>query len=286
MLGCPPANLRVSDVFVFSKIFWWFFEPSNLILLVLLVGVALLWSRRRRILGRWLVSLVALVFLFLSTVPFDALLIAPLENRFPPVRELPRDVVGVITLGGAVDQFSTRARNSISLNDHSERLTEFVALARRYPGLKLVYTGGSASLTRPDIKETLVARRLFDSLGVAPGRVIYEDQSRNTRENAVFTHRLIAPPAGQKWLLITSAFHMPRAVGVFRKAGWTIVPYPVSYITYDGDYSFWRAPLGALRNLSAGVHEWIGLVAYRLMGWSDSLFPGPAPGLANGSAKQ
>lgn len=262
-------------MFVFSQIFWWFFEPSNLILLILAIGALLLWTRRWRVLGRRLVGLVVLFFLFLSLAPFDALLIAPLENRFAPVKKLPADIVGVITLGGAVNQFSTISRDAISLNGNAERLTEFIALARRYPKLKLVYTGGSASLTQPDLKETMVARRLFDALGVAPGRVIYEDQSRNTHENAVFTYRLIAPTAGERWLLVTSAIHMPRSVGAFRKAGWDVVPYPVSYETYEGDYKFWRSPFLALGDLSLGMHEWIGLAAYRLLGRSDDLFPAP-----------
>ncbi len=262
-------------MFVFSKIFWWVFEPSNLVFLILLIGTALLWSWRWRNFGRRLVVLVVAFLLILSVAPFDALLIAPLEDRFPRVGNGPADAVGAITLGGAVNQYSTKARGSISLNGDAERLTEFISLARRHPDLKLVYTGGSASMTQPLVKETLVARRLFDALGVEPSRVIYEDQSRNTHENAIYTHRLIAPSPGEKWLLITSAFHMPRAAGVFRKAGWNVIPHPVSYMTYEGDYKFWRSPFSALNDLSIGVHEWIGLVAYRLLGWTDELFPAP-----------
>jgi uncharacterized SAM-binding protein YcdF (DUF218 family) len=262
-------------LFVLSKVFWWFFEPSNLLFLILLIGTILLWSRRWRNFGRRLVGLVVGFLMVLSVAPFDALLIAPLEDRFPQVKDFPADITGMITLGGAVNQYSTKARGTISLTGEAERLTEFIALARRHPGLKLVYTGGSASLTQPLVKETLVAKRLFDAFGVDPSRVTYEDQSRNTHENAIFTHRLIAPPPGEKWLLITSAYHMPRAVGVFRKAGWNVIPHPVSYMTYEGDYKFWRSPFSALNDLSIGVHEWIGLAAYRLLGWTDELYPAP-----------
>ena len=244
-------------------------------MLTLVVGTALLWTRRWQFIGRRLVGLVVLFLLILTVAPFDALLIAPLEDRFPQVKELPADVSGLITLGGAVNQFSTKARGSISLTGDAERLTEFIALARRYPDLKLLYTGGSASITEPFVKETLVARQLFDALGVSPGRVIYEDQSRNTHENAVYTRRLIAPLPGEKWVLITSAFHMPRSVGAFRKVGMDVIPYPVSYMTYEGDYRFWRSPFSALRDLSIGTHEWVGLIAYRLLGWTDELFPAP-----------
>ena len=262
-------------MFVFSKIFWWVFEPSNVIFLILLIGAGLLWIRRWRSVGRRLVSLVILFLLFLSVTPIDTILIAPLENRFQMIKDLPTDAVGIISLGGAVNQFSTKARDSIALNEHSERLTAFIALARRYPRLKLVYTGGSASMSRPDVKETLVARRLFNALGVPPNRVIYEDKSRNTFENAVRTHDLIAPLPNEKWVLITSAMHMPRAVAVFRKAGWNVIPYPVSYVTYERNYRFWRHPFRSLRALSIGMHEWVGLTAYRLLDRSDVLFPAP-----------
>lgn len=262
-------------MFVFSKIFWWIFEPSNLIVLILIVGAALLWSRRWRLLGRRIISFVALFLVFISFVPLGDLLITPLEDRFPQVKELPENVVGIITLGGAVNQYATKSRDSISLNRNAERLTEAVALTRRYPALKLVYTGGSGSLIDPTVKETLVARRFFHAMGVAPDRVTYEGDSRNTRENATLTRRLIAPRPGEKWVLVTSAIHMPRSVGVFRKAGWDVVPYPVSYITYQGDHRLWKSPISALGRLSLGMHEWIGLIAYRLLGWSDVLFPAP-----------
>ncbi len=260
---------------IISKIYWWVFDPSNVIFLILLLGTMLLWSRRWRSAGRRLVSLVMLFLLFLSVTPIDTLLIAPLENRFPMIKNLPADAVGIISLGGAVDQYSTKARDSIALTEDAERLTEFIALARRYPRLRLVYTGGSAALVQPDVKETLVARRLFDALGVPRDRISYENQSRNTHENAILTHDLMAPLPTEKWVLVTSARHMPRSVGVFRKAGWNIIPYPVAYLTYDGDYRFWRNPFSSLRALSIGMYEWVGLVAYRLLGRSDVLFPGP-----------
>lgn len=262
-------------MFAISKIFWWIFEPSNLIVIILIVGAALLWSRRWRLLGRRIITFVVVFLVFISFVPLGDLLITPLEDRFPRVTELPESVVGIITLGGAVNQYSTKSRGSISLNRNAERLTESVALARRYPTLKLVYTGGSGSLINATVKETLVARRFFDAMGVEPDRVFYEGDSRNTHENATLTHRLITPRPGEKWVLVTSAIHMSRSVGVFRKAGWDVIPFPVSYITYQGDHRLWTPPITALGRLSLGIHEWAGLIAYRLLGWSDVLFPAP-----------
>lgn len=263
-------------MFVLSKVFWWLFEPSNLVLLILVIGSALLWTQRWRRMGAGSVSCATAILVAVSVIPIDRLLIAPLEDRFPQIHALPGDAAGIISLGGAVDQLMTRARNQTALSGAVERLTTFVALARRYPRMKLVYTGGSASLIHPEVKEVLVVKRLFGEIGFNPDRVIFEDQSRNTHENALLTRELVRPKPGERWVLLTSAFHMPRSVGVFRAAGWDVIPYPVDYqINPDAPVGFWRSPKAGLGQLSAGMHEWIGLLAYRLLGRTDAVFPGP-----------
>ena len=105
---------------------------------------------------------------------------------------------------------------------------------------------------------------------------MFEDRSRNTHENAVFSHALAQPKPGETWVLITSAFHMPRAVGAFRRAGWTVVPYPVDYALEPDPPMSWQMDfLGAMGTLRSAVHEWTGLAAYRLTGKTDALFPAP-----------
>ncbi len=262
-------------MFAFSKIFWWIVAPSNVFLVLLVAGVALLWTPWRRS-GRRLLAGLTAAALIVAVLPIGAWMIGPLESRFPQIREIPASVVGVITLGGAVNQFMTAARDQTALSGGAERLTEFIAIARRRPELRLVYTGGSGSLTRQDLKETLVARRLFGEIGFDPALVVYEDQSRNTYENAVMTHALIRPEPDDTWLLITSAMHMPRSVGVFRKAGWTVLPYPVDYRTDGtGEVHFFSGIGAGLGGLSTAIKEWLGLFAYRAMGRTDSLFPAP-----------
>ena len=262
-------------MFAFSKIFWWIVEPSNVFLTLFVAGVVLLWTRWRRS-GRRLLAFLTVVAVILAVLPIGTWMIVPLENRFPQVREVPASVVGLITLGGAVNQFMTVARDQTALSGGVERLTEFVAIARRRPELRLVYTGGSGSLTRQDLKETLVARRFFSEIGFDPARVVYEDQSRNTHENAVMTHALIRPRPDETWILITSAMHMPRSVGVFRKAGWKVLPYPVDYHTDGtGEFRYFSGFGAGLGGLSTALKEWLGLFAYRVLGRTDSLFPAP-----------
>ena len=262
-------------MFAFSKIFWWIVEPSNAFLTLFVVGIALLWTPWRRS-GRRLLAFLGAAAVILAILPIGTWMIVPLENRFPQVREIPASVVGLITLGGAVNQFMTVARDQTALGSGVERLTEFVAIARRRPELRLIYTGGSGSLMRQDLKETLVARRFFSEIGFDPARVVYEDQSRNTHENAVMTHALIRPNANETWVLITSAMHMPRSVGVFRKAGWKVLPYPVDFKTDGtGEFRYFSGFGAGLGGLSTALKEWIGLIAYRVLGRTDSLFPAP-----------
>ena len=261
--------------FILSKLFWFVANPANVLLVLLCVGAALLWSRWRRA-GRWLVSLAAVLAIGLATLPMGSLMLLVLENRFPVAKTLPERVDGIIAIGGVVNQFVTRARGQVALSSSAERLTEFAVLARRYPEAKLVFTGGSGDLFRQDVKEADVLAPLFEVLGLDPGRVIIEDESRNTAENATATRELVEPGPGETWLLVTSGFHMPRTVGCFRKAGWRVIPYPVDFL-FQGDERFGLSfNLGkGLGHLGGGLHEWLGLVFYRLTGRTDALFPAP-----------
>ncbi len=265
--------------FALSKILWPFADPANVVLAVLLIGAFLLWGRRRYSLGRPLVMLATLAFLAAAVFPVGKMMLQGLENRFAQTGKLPDQVAGIIVLGGMVDQFVSEARGEVSLGQGSARLTAFADLARRYPGAKLVFTGGSGRLLDQSVKETQAIRPFLASLGVPTDQVVFEDQSRNTYENAILSAQLVGPRPGEPWILITSAFHMPRAVGVFRKAGWTVVPYPVSYDTTGkvewSDLSF--DLIGGLLPLSTAVHEWLGLTFYYLTGRTSSFYPAPNP---------
>jgi uncharacterized SAM-binding protein YcdF (DUF218 family) len=176
-----------------------------------------------------------------------------------------------------VDERIARARGQIALNDAAERLTEAAALARLYPDAMLVFSGGSGSLVDDTIKEAESAHKLWSQLGVPENRMIFEDASRNTYENAVFTQKRVHPRDGEDWLLITSAFHMPRSMGIFRALGMNPTAYPVDYRTFGNSEDF-RPPADgsqAIRNVEIALREWIGLIAYRLDGKTKDLFPAP-----------
>ncbi|HEX3983078.1 MAG TPA: YdcF family protein, partial [Acidisoma sp.] len=189
---------------------------------------------------------------------------------------LPPSVTGIIVLGGAVETELSAARGLPSLNAAAERMTSFVTLARHYPQARLAFTGGNGNLIHTEMMEADVARELFDDLGLADRHVIYESRSRTTYENVEDLKALAKPQSGEIWLLITSAWHMPRSVGIFRRAGWPVVPYPVGYKTAPGALMAFRGTFPERLELAdLAVHEWIGLTAYWLMGRTSALFPAP-----------
>jgi uncharacterized SAM-binding protein YcdF (DUF218 family) len=263
--------------FVISKIFWALLAPANVILMILIVAALAMGRRSRPVLARVAAIAAAAVILAAGVLPIGYLLLRPLENRFPPPAAAPAHVDGIVILGGAIQPELSASRDTVALNETAERMTAAVALARRYPGARLVFTGGSAAVLPGGRTEADVARRYFAEMGLAEDRVAYEAQARNTRENARFTLDLMQPKPGETWLLVTSARHMPRSVGCFRAVGWdAIVPWPVDYMTrrtIDWTPGFDLA--GGLVAINDATHEWIGLVAYRLLGYTAEWFPAP-----------
>jgi uncharacterized SAM-binding protein YcdF (DUF218 family) len=168
----------------------------------------------------------------------------------------------------------------VSLNDGAERVTEIAALARRFPNARIVFSGGSANLIFAGVPESAFMLDLLESFGIPRTRVQLEERSLNTVENARFSKALINPKPGERWLLVTSALHMPRAVGAFRKVGFPVEAYPVDWQT--GDWvdvvkgPFW--PVIGLLRTDLAMKEWIGLFAYWVAGYTPELLPGLVPG--------
>jgi len=260
-------------MFLTSKIFLTLTDPGVVVLLLLIIGTSLLWQRPKA--GKCLLAATVTFCVIISTLPVGGLMIATLEDRFPVVTSVLGPIDGIIVLGGVVDQHTSQSRKQIVLSNGAERLTSFVALARQFPKAKLVFTGGSGRLDQT-YKEADTARDFFTSIGLPQSRGIYEDQSRNTFENGIFTHRLIKPKRGDRWILITSARHMPRSMGVFRQLGWNLIPYPVDYLTRGvGKLGLQFNFKNGLGSLHSGLREWMGLAVYRILDRTNKFFPGP-----------
>jgi uncharacterized SAM-binding protein YcdF (DUF218 family) len=260
-----------------SKIVWFFATPSNLLPSLILVGVLLTaWKRARRL--GIVVALSSTVMLLIAGLsPLSNWVILPLEERFPSYEDDGRPIAGIIVLGGAVQAEEALARGQLTVNEAGERVIALADLARRYPAAKLVFSGGGSTFLRDEIAESTGLAHFLETLGIAREQVLFEDRSRTTRENALFTHRLVEPKPGERWLLVTSGWHMPRAVGCFRQVGFDVTAYPVDFRTrgsQDRQRPFAFASEG-LRQLDLATKEWAGLIGYRLAGYLTELFPSP-----------
>jgi uncharacterized SAM-binding protein YcdF (DUF218 family) len=261
--------------FIVSKVLGYLLVPVHLLIFAALVGAIVAKGPLIKV-GRRLAILCLLALIVIGVLPGSTLLMRPLEDRFPlPAENMPAPT-GIIVLGGAIVDEITQARHEISFGEGAGRLTEAAMLARRYPDARLVYTGGGNSLVGAPSSEAEDAKKMFVALGIAPERIQLETRSRNTDENARFTRDLVAPKPDETWLLVTSAYHMPRSMGLFRHNGFKVVAYPVDYHTYGDSQDWWPrdAPSG-LRLFDIALHEWVGLLAYRLSGKIDEFFPGP-----------
>ena len=263
--------------FVLAKVLGFFALPSNILIALGLLGVALMATRFAHA-GRGL-AVTALVLIAIAGLsPFGNALILPLEERFPPWDAARGAPHGIISLGGALDTVISSVRGEVALNEAAERTVVIAELARRFPDARVVFTGGSGRLIHDGVSEAQLAGRLFDSFGIAKERVVLEDKSRDTTENARFTRDIVQPKPGERWLLVTSAHHMPRSIGAFRAAEFPVEAYPVDFRT-RGAIDLLRpfANVGdGLRRTDTAAREWVGLLMYRLTGRTNELFPTPA----------
>jgi uncharacterized SAM-binding protein YcdF (DUF218 family) len=266
--------------YTLSKMLALLAQPSTLAVLCIIAG---LWMMRKGEAGRFarrLAWIGVLALIIGGLTPIGNLLVLTLEQRFAQVpRPAAQDRVdGIILLGGFEDGWVSSGRSSgLGLNEAAERLTEGMRLARKHPNAKVVFTGGVGGLLASGAEASGPVADFLVEGGVARDRLILESKSRNTFENAVMTREMVQPAAGERWYLVTSAYHMPRAMGLFRKAGFDVIAYPVDYRTRGPEdllRFFERIPQGLLR-LDLGANEWIGLISYRLLGRIDDIFPAP-----------
>jgi uncharacterized SAM-binding protein YcdF (DUF218 family) len=261
--------------FVLSKVLWFLAQPVTLVFVLLLLAL-LLNFRRQRLLQGICIALAAVILGVCAFTSIGYVAMVPLEQRFARPAPPPA-VTGIIVLGGGMDTEINAIRLGYELNRSGDRFVEALRLAQLYPQAKILISGGSGALFPEGDTEAAAGARFFRDLGIDPARIIEEDGSRNTDENVQLTKQLVEPQPGDTWLLVTSAFHMPRSVGIFRKAEFPVVPWPTDYFTSGHDSFGLRLdqPAESLSIATRAMREWIGLVAYWATGRTSELFPGP-----------
>ena len=262
--------------FLLSKTVGFMLLPTNFLIGLGLFGAILLVTRYARV-GRRLMAAALVLLAVCAFSPLGYVLLYPLEQRFPPwdpARGVPD---GIVILGASIEADLSTAHGVPVVRGAPDRIIRAAMLAYAYPNARVVFSGGSANLISNDAREADFAASIFEGLGIAKSRLIMERRSRNTLENAEFSRDLVNPKPGERWLLVTSAFHMPRSVGLFRKAGFAVEPYPVDWRSGDRIDLAAFSSVGAegLTRTDAAIREWMGLIAYRLAGKTDQLLPGP-----------
>lgn len=256
-------------LFIFSKIVGVILDPLHIMVALLLLTTISCFSSDARTVkvGRITSVCIALIFVLSIIFPVGQWMLAPLENKF--VTMLPARVDGIILLTGDEDPITSEARG-LPVGGHATQRYMYAArLLKQYPKAKLVIVGTTAPFS-PRLQYTTkaISSQFLKDLKIPISHVIFETKSRNTKENAEFAKKLIKPKKNEKWLLLTSAFHLPRAVLCFEKVGWKTIPVAADYFT-DGTPHFLSSFNLAhqMRLIRIARHEYVGLVSYWLMGW-------------------
>lgn len=252
---------------IYRSFGWWVINIDIFFLALLFIGGGFLLIKKKQW-GKRFLLISCLGFGFFGVVPIGLWTFEALENRFPKIQQIPSDTKGMILLGGSFDKMTTLARKETAYNLAGGNFIQFVELAKKYPQFQLVFTGTSF--------EVETAKKEFKALGLDPSSILFEGDSKDTKDNAAKTATLLTPKPEEKWLLVASAYHLPRSVGLFRKAGFKVIPYPLDYHT-PGNYETWFF-LGLKYNLDGwqvASREWLGMIINFLMGRSDELYPGP-----------
>lgn len=264
--------------FVLSKTFGIVLLPATLFISLGICGIFLLLTPYVSLGRKFVVASVAALAIF-GYSPLGTVLLVGLEERFPPWDASRGAPDGIVILGGAINPNLSAARGIPIAGSGIDRVLAAARLARQFPNIRIVFSGGSPNLFPSPAREADYGAQVIDSFGISPDRVLQERRARNTAENAEYSKALAQPKPGERWLLVTSAYHMPRAAGAFRKAGFPVEPYPVDWRT-SGRRSVFRFSvhfIAGLATTDVAVREWIGLLAYWLTGRTSELFPGPEP---------
>ena len=257
--------------FYLSKVLWLIINPFNILIFLFFLNILFLFLKKNK-LRIFLLSLLLILLVSFGIFPAGKYLIYKLEKNYHNSIILSDKVDGILILGGATNPFLSNEYNQIHLNGSAERLVESIKLIIKYSNAKIIFTGGSGFISDIKLDNAKIANKFFMQVGLDTDKIIFENKSRNTYENILFSKNIAKPKKNEKWLIITSASHMNRAVFVGEKIDWILTPYAVDFnqpkkIKFIPNINI----LNNFNEMQRGTYEWIGLVAYYLMGRTNRI---------------
>ncbi len=262
--------------FILSKVVQFCIEPLNWAFLFVVLSILFLFLKKSAVAKRFLL-LALLNLVIVGWIPTAEMGLRSLEDSVakPTLADLSQDDVGgIIVLGGAIESGQLALdRDEVAIGAAAERVTKALELVHRYPELPLVYSGFSGAVNPRGISEADSFKRLVREQGVDSQKTHFENQSRNTYENALYVKPIIeaigtknADGKLKPWILVTSASHMYRSLKIFQKQEINVLPLPVDYQTgHNLQWTSFDLVYGA-QNWNRLLHELIGLVAYKITG--------------------
>lgn len=263
-------------MFIVSKLIWILGQPFSLTLIFCLLALVAIW-KRKRVLSFLLVLVPAFILFVALFTTAGAVLVQALEDRFPRPATEPVDVRCAIVLGGGFTNDVDTYRGGYEVNDAGDRFVEVLRLANKFPDMRIIISGGDGFITGGYLGDAVIAERMFTAFGIAHDRLLQDETSRTTFENAINTKKLLESNGLSHCLLVTSGFHMPRSIGIFRKLGMDVSPWVTDYRTIGTEHLRFdiSQPEANASLLAVAAKEWIGMVGYYLSGRTSSLYPGP-----------
>ncbi|WFS03310.1 YdcF family protein [Rhizobium tumorigenes] len=264
-------------MFVLSKAIWIFCQPFSLALtlcIVCLISVVI--GLRQLAICSVLFSILILTVSLFTTC--GAVMVQSLEDRFPrPPGGDPSDVKCLIVLGGGFANDVDTFRGGYEMIDAGDRFVEAIRLSHKYPNSRIIVSGGDGFITGGFLGDAVISQRMFSAFGISQSRVLNDATSRTTFENAINTKTLLDANGFSNCLLVTSGFHMPRSVGIFRHLGIEVVPWVVDYRTTGREHLRFdiSQPETNASLLAVAMKEWIGMIGYYGVGRTSAIFPAP-----------
>jgi len=265
----------------FGKVISFLFLPPGLCVVFFLLGIFFLLiglkNEKARNRGTVLMVLGAIIFIVCSLTPVADLLIRPLENKYsalPAIDSIKKgdyeDCYAVVILGGGnIESSPEEGVGKASPSSPAlKRIAYGVRLAKRLD-LPVIFSGGVAFVHQGGEAEAPAAERYIRGLGIDPAQIMLDATSRDTWENAQNVKKLITGkrPGASKLILVSSAFHMQRAVLSFTKQGVTVVPAPTDYYATRAPLTWWSwfPNAGAMVESNTALHEYLGLLKYSML---------------------